>query len=81
MIAYLYVCCVTKINLDEHVYMQIEWKEKMWFYINLCIMLRVTLVVQDKQAKEGLISVLQKTTIKIFFQLFNWKICQKIPIN
>ena len=27
------------------------------------------------------ISFEKKTAIKIYFQLFNWKICQKIPIN
>ena len=35
--------------------MQIAWKEKISFYIYLCIMLGVTLVVQDEQVKEGLI--------------------------
>ena len=49
MIVYLYVCCVERINLDEHIYMQIVWKEN-----KFCILLRLTLMVQDEQAKEGL---------------------------
>ena len=28
MLSYLYVSCVTRINLDKHIYMHIEWKEK-----------------------------------------------------
>ena len=28
MLSYLHVSCVTRINLDKHIYMHIEWKEK-----------------------------------------------------
>ena len=39
IIAYLYVCCITRINLNEHIHMQIAWKEKVCLHTYLCIML------------------------------------------